>query len=716
MRIKSLLLLLIVSLPLISASLQRADSYIFSGLNEQAVSELLELLREDDVPRNAILYRIAGLYHGVGREDDCILLLDSIGQESGEDMYGWKVSLLDLSRRPEEALALVPSDDILLMLWLQMQSGEGLSSCILPEPDCAAQRAVRTMISPNGRMSKGQMEQAVRDAALLGFLADEVIDELEFTLKTEGPWWDGIAADLALVHESGRLDRLLAERDSHLSRGSAETWESRLDLDNDVSLTAALVLLRTDPDKWGRSWLITDILTDEGYTAMAGSIGTASGSTVFAAGVSMAILRETAQHGRLLVLCDSIALDMAMPDSLRARAALFRARALRALQRPSEEFYGGYLAYALTYPGHDKASEAAYLAARYFDSERNWPAAADAYMAALASGDFGTARAHWRGGFCHYMCGRGSTGDSIWTAGIEKYPFSAWCDEMLFWSARYANRIGDLREENELLLETAARHPWEFYGLLAAERTGSDHLRIEAPEISLLGNSVTAEAVDMMSRGYGSMASSMLYGTELCDKEISSGALSLMGEHHSTLSMLRTLDFQLRNENMSILPGNMLNFYFPAPYRELTESTVAGLDVPATVVTGLMRQESYFSRWARSWVGASGLIQLMPGTAGDIARWYGLPVLSGSDFFVPEKSIQYGSLYLARQFSAFDGSSVLALAAYNAGPGNAAKWNEAFPLEEDDPELFIEQIPMTETRGYVKHVIANAWIYSELFN
>ena len=712
--LKLLLLLLAVSLPLTSASLQRADSFILSGLNDRAVSELLELLREDDIPQDVILYRLAGLYHAVGREDDCILLLDSIGQETGEDLYGWKVSLLDLSRRSDEALSLVPSEDILLMLWLQMQSGEGLSSCILPEPDCVAERAVRAMICTDGRMSKGQMEQAVRDAALLGFLADEVINELELTLETEGPWWDEIAADLTLMHESGRLDRLLAERDLHLSRGSAETWESRLDLDDDVSLTAALMLLRIDPDKWGRSWLIADVLAGAGYISLTDSIAAASHDISFATGVSMAILRETAQHGQLLVLCDSIAPDM--PDSLRARAALFRARALRALQRPPEDFYGSYLAYALMYPLHDKASEAAYLAARYFDSERNWPAAADAYMAALASGDFGAARAHWRGGFCHYMCGRGSTGDSIWTAGIEKYPYSAWCDEMLFWRARYANRIGDAGRENELLLETARRHPWEFYGLLAAERTGSDYLRIETPEIRLLGNSVTAEAVDMMSRGYGSMASKMLYGTALCDKETSSAALSLMGEHHSTLSLLRTLDFQLRSGNIGILPENLLYFYFPAPYRELTESTLAGLDVPEAVVTGLMRQESYFSRWARSWVGASGLIQLMPGTAGDIARWYGLPVLSGSDFFVPEKSIQYGSLYLARQFSAFNGSSILALAAYNAGPGNAAKWMEAFPLDEDDPELFIEQIPITETRGYVKHVMANAWIYSELFN
>ncbi|MCK5114968.1 MAG: lytic transglycosylase domain-containing protein [Candidatus Aegiribacteria sp.] len=709
-----LLLLLTVSLPLMSASLQRADSFILSGMNERAVSELLELLREDDIPQNVILYRLAGLYHAVGREDDCIELLDSIGQESGENLYGWKVSLLDLSRRSDEALALVPPDDILLRLWLQRESGEVPASGILPAPDCLAERAVRALICTDGRMSKGQMEQTVLDAALLGFLGDEVIDELEISLETEGPWWDGIAVDLSLVHESGRLDRLSAARDMHLVRGSAETWESRLDLGDEVSLTAALMLLRIDPDKWGRSWLIADILAGGGRISLADSIAAASHDISFATGVSMAILRETAQHGQLLALCDSIPPDM--PDSLCARAALFRARALRALQRPPDEFYGSYLAYAHAYPWDDKASEAAYLAARYFDSERNWPAAADAYMAALSSGDFGAARAHWRGGFCHYMCGRGSTGDSIWTAGIEKYPFSAWCDEMLFWKARYANRIGDAGRESELLLETAGRHPWEFYGLLAAERTGSDYLRIEAPEINLLGNAVTAEALDMMSRGYGSMASSMLSDTELSGPETSSAALSLMGCHHSTLTLLRALDFQLRSGNIGILPENLLSFYFPAPYRELTQSTVAGLDIPQAIVTGLMRQESYFSRWARSWVGASGLIQLMPGTAGDIARWYGLPVLSGSDFFVPEKSIQYGSLYLARQFSAFNGSSVLALAAYNAGPGNAAKWMEAFPLEEDDPELFIEQIPLTETRGYVKHVMANTWIYSELFN
>ena len=712
--IKSLLLLLTVSLPLASASLHRADSLILAGCNELAVSELLSMLREDNEHENVILYRIAGLYHGVGMEDECILLLDSIQHETGEDLYGWKISLLCLSRRSSEALSLVPSNDILLLLWLQSESGEGLSSCILPEPDCIAERAVRAMICPDGRMTKGQIDQSVTDAALVGFLGDEVIEELELTLETGGSWWDETALKLESVYESSRLDLLLAARDIHLARGSSETWEYRLELGREISVSAALFLLRTDTGKWARSWIIMDILAKNGRTALADSIAMASGDISFASGVSMAILRETALYGELLALCDSI--PSGMPDTLRARAGLFRARALRALQRPAGVYYESYHVFAASYPWHDRASEAAYLAAKYYDSERNWPAAADAYMTALSSGDFGGARAHWRGGFCHYMCGSGNIGDSIWTEGIEKYPFSAWCDEMLFWRARYASRTGDSGRENALLRETAERFPWEFYGLLAAARTGSRCLNIETSQIGLLDNYVTAEAVDMMSRGYGSMASEMLYETEFCDAGTRGAALSLMGEYRKSLALLREWDFQLRDGNLGTLPDSILCFYFPAPYRELTSSTVDGMDISPEIVTALMRQESYFNRWARSWVGASGLIQLMPGTAGDIARWYGLPVLSGSDFFVPEKSIQYGSLYLARQYSAFNGSLVLALAAYNAGPGNASKWMEEFPLEEGDPELFIEQIPLTETRGYVKHVMANSWIYLGLFN
>lgn len=710
---KLIILLACLSVLQASGPAGMVDSLILAGRGRLAETELLSLLREDRVPDDVILFRLVGIMHGSGREDRCLQLLDSLELAGGGDLLGWKVSLLDLSRRPEEALELVPADNPLLRLWLQRDSDDIPLPDILPAPDCLAERAVRAMVCTDGRMSKGQVEQTVMDAVFLPFLADEVLTELEVAMKSEGPWWDLTAAELASVHSGYRLQLLLAERDLHLARGSEEEWEVRLEAGEKVSLTAARVLLRMNPGRWGRSWRIADILSEGGAPGEADSMAAAFGGEVFAAGVTMATMRERGRYSELIQLCDS--LSPAMPDSLLARGALFGARAERALSRPPGEYHSSYLEFATLYPWHPKASEAAYLAARYYDSERNWPLAADAYMAALAAGSSGEARAHWRGGFCHYMCGRGAVGDSIWAAGTEKYPFSAWCDEMLFWRARYAGRTGDTPAEESLLAETARRHPWEFYGLLAAERTGSGARHMEMADIDLASGPVTAMAVDMMSRGYGSMASDMLYRTAAADAGIRGAALALMGEHRKSLEVLRSLDYSLRSGNAGILPDSLLRFYFPAPYRELTQTTVSGMGLPAELVTGLMRQESYFSRWARSWVGASGLIQLMPGTAGDVARWYGLPPLSGEELFDPASSILYGSLYLARQYSAFDGSPVLALSAYNAGPGNASRWREAFPPDDDDPELFIEQIPMTETRGYVKHVMANSWIYGELF-
>jgi len=284
---------------------------------------------------------------------------------------------------------------------------------------------------------------------------------------------------------------------------------------------------------------------------------------------------------------------------------------------------------------------------------------------------------------------------------------------MLFWRSRYAGRTGDIDRQRSLLQQASREHPWEFYGILAAERLGGEVLDIPFNYFDLSRDPVVLQAVSMMADGYGTMASGMLRDTGRSSAGMRAAALALMGEYSRSISLLRSTDYSLRSMNSGTLPDSLLCIYFPAPYRELTEETVTG--VPVSLVTGLMRQESSFNRWAVSWVGASGLIQLMPGTAGDIARWYDLPVLSGGDFFIPDRSILYGSIYLARQYQRYEGWELLALAAYNAGPGNASRWMEEFPFEAEDPELFIEQIPFTETRGYVKHVLANSLIYGRIF-
>jgi len=706
--IPALIVLLLAGSGSARADLHLADSLAASGAGDAAAAHLLQLLRAGE-PRDAVLFRLSGVYHGTGREEEGLLLLDSLEDALGTDLTGWKVSLLDLARQRSRAEELATGDP-LLEAWLRRSEGLESGGAGLPAPVDAAGRAIRAMSCRDGTMSMAQIDLTVSDARLLPFLAEEVCDELEPVLETAGSWWDEMALELSGYVTLARLEELRAERAAVRGSFDGEDWESLLEAGGERSLLAAGALLELRPADWRRSWRVVDALAENGDASGAQSLIALSADPVFVLGARMALLRCAGDDAELLALCDSI--PSGAPDSLAARAALYRARALRALGRPASEYYAAYLAFAIAHPWHPRASEAACLAARFHDSERDWPAAADAYMAALVSGGYGGAQTSWRGGFCHYMCGRGAVGDSIWAAGIEEHPWSFWCDEMLFWRARYANRAGSASRERELLEETAERHPWEYYGILAAVRMGDGPRAVlRIPDTRLGDDPVLEEAVSMCAAGYGTMASTMLYTTGAADPGTRASGLALMGEWGRCIGLLRSGDTDLRDAGEGRLPDSLLGFYFPAPYEVEVRTATEGLRTASWLVTGLMRQESGFDRWAGSAVGARGLIQLMPGTAGDIARWYGLDPLSGDDFYVPGLSIRFGARYLDRQYGSFDGVLPAVFAAYNAGPGNASRWMEDVPCEADDPELFIEQITFSETRGYVKHVLANAMLY-----
>jgi soluble lytic murein transglycosylase len=283
---------------------------------------------------------------------------------------------------------------------------------------------------------------------------------------------------------------------------------------------------------------------------------------------------------------------------------------------------------------------------------------------------------------------------------------------MLFWRARYAARNGRASESRELLEQVAREHPWEFYGLLAGRRLGLPAQGHGRP----LETSVTATpegrlAVELMESGYGAALPSMLRDGATGDEMVRARLLSLLGETRAAMTLMRRIDTGLRDSGRGMLPEGMLPFYFPDPYGDLARLTASGLSLTPQVLQGIMREESYFDRWVVSWAGARGLIQLMPGTAGDVARWYGLPRLSEEEFYVPENSIRYGALYINRQYESFQGQEPLYLAAYNAGPGNAGRWIDMHGWDPGDPELYIEQITYRETRMYVKKVMRSAWIY-----
>jgi len=151
---------------------------------------------------------------------------------------------------------------------------------------------------------------------------------------------------------------------------------------------------------------------------------------------------------------------------------------------------------------------------------------------------------------------------------------------------------------------------------------------------------------------------------------------------------------------------------YPMPFRDivLARSQETGLD-PAYVF-GLIRQESRFIPDARSNVGASGLMQLMPSTARWVARKLALDY-KPEQIVDPAVNLKLGTSYLKRVLEDFDGSQAMAAAAYNAGPNRPRRWREGLPVE---PAIWAENIPFNETREYVKKVLSNAAVYSSLLS
>ena len=136
-----------------------------------------------------------------------------------------------------------------------------------------------------------------------------------------------------------------------------------------------------------------------------------------------------------------------------------------------------------------------------------------------------------------------------------------------------------------------------------------------------------------------------------------------------------------------------------------------------TFIHAITRQESQFDRQAISHAGARGMMQLMPGTAREVAGKIGLSYDAGSLTTDTNYNFTLGSTYFQQMLSYFGGSYPLAVAAYNAGPGNVNKWLRA----NGDPRNggiemidWIEAIPIFETRNYVQRVLENAVVYDTL--
>jgi soluble lytic murein transglycosylase len=150
------------------------------------------------------------------------------------------------------------------------------------------------------------------------------------------------------------------------------------------------------------------------------------------------------------------------------------------------------------------------------------------------------------------------------------------------------------------------------------------------------------------------------------------------------------------------------------PTKALPNWKQMGKSVEASLVYGLSRQESEFDPQAGSKVGAQGLMQIMPGTAKLISRQYRLPYAPAKLIGDPAYNVKLGAAHLGDLIDEYNGSYVLTLVAYNAGPRRVREWVAEYGDPRGgkvDPIDWVESIPFQETRQYVQKVLQNTQVY-----
>jgi soluble lytic murein transglycosylase-like protein len=281
-----------------------------------------------------------------------------------------------------------------------------------------------------------------------------------------------------------------------------------------------------------------------------------------------------------------------------------------------------------------------------------------------------------------------------------------------FWAARACSRAGQAQQVARYL-RLAARDGEAFYGLLARKMLDGtadfdwreDRVGDGASELGLHDPAVR-RAVALAQVGE----------PELADEELQRVVLRARPELGQTLLALAlTLELpsaqrRLAGKVRRVDGRRRDGAAFPVP----SWRPAGGYQLDPTFVHAVIRAESGFDPRARSPKGALGLMQVMPETARLVAEDLNLAYGGDRWLMQPSTNMKIGQAWLKRLAAGktVNGSLIHLIAAYNAGEGRVADWAEGeLKLAGDDPLLYIESVPIAETRDYVKRVLANLWAY-----
>lgn len=355
--------------------------------------------------------------------------------------------------------------------------------------------------------------------------------------------------------------------------------------------------------------------------------------------------------------------------------------------------------------------QAAKLGQAYFSAGRDEWALKWAGDAALRSGKY-VPQAYWTAGLASWRLGEKRKAADYFARAAELSRDNDWFHAAAaFWAGR-AYLVTRQPEKVHAYFEEAAKNGRTFYGLLARRVLGVDlglnwempHLDLETVR-ELTDKPIGRRAVALLQIGDAQRAERELRVLALGASEKMAKAILALAARGNMARLAVRLDYQLHPNG-----GGFDGAAYPIPAWTPGE----GFRVDRALIYALIRQESKFNPKAKSWAGARGLMQLMPGTASFVARDRRFRNKKRSDLYLPEVNMNLGQKYIEilLKDKKINGSLFLMAAAWNGGPGNLNKWRKSTDYL-DDPLFFIESIPARETRNFIEHVLSNLWIYRD---
>jgi soluble lytic murein transglycosylase len=423
----------------------------------------------------------------------------------------------------------------------------------------------------------------------------------------------------------------------------------------------------------------------------------------------------------------------------------------------SDEAVKAYQDLAAFFPADELAPDALWRAAKLREGEQAHGEAAKRYedvqatFPAFKDAD----EALWRAGLAHYRAGDQEKAILDWQSILEKYPASSYRAKSLYWLGKlgvkdesqegvdywdqlidagtntyYALRVEQVQAGESLTatrLITAPVEPpaWDtaqveteiLSWLRNWTRVPTDTQQLTLPATvtrrldfrrgrALLAAGLRREALDAFDDVRAAAWGDPLMLAQLSLFFHDQGLYGLAARSAARLAGLWPKGTLLE------APEALQRLAYPLVYAELLSTEAQERNLDPLLLAALIRQESLFEPVAESYAGARGLGQVMPATGEGIAKSLGMEGFVLDDLYRPHVSVKFGAFYLGVQMNRFDDQILIALAAYNGGPGNTLRWLEA---ASDDLDLFVEVITAAQSRVYLQRVYEQYLIYERLY-